>query len=209
MKKISTIEAYVFYFDILGFVDNYTSERQKALDRLRAFQRAARATFEFSQPSSFTVTLYDNVWSRINISQPGTPSLVLDYAGKVMQAAIDHGFPHFFGSITRGQHDFDPNDRMLVAKENWEDLTEQHIDITSEPHIRAAHAERWKRYFPLVGDTVWVSSEVLEKNSLPELSGFPDSAFEPFGTWFDLATDTQADKKWPFLESRFHAIRPK
>jgi len=204
----STVEVYVFYFDVVGFVDRFLSEGQGALTHLRAFQRAARGAFEFSRPHSYVVTLYDNVWSRINVSQPGTPSLVLDFAGNVMSAAIQHGFPIFFGAITRGLHDYDPDDRMLVAKENWEDLTEQHLDITSEPHVRAALTEKWSRRGIGPQNSVWVSSEVVTGGSLAALSSYPGSAFEPIGGWFELSA-LDNGRAWPFPEARFHAIQPR
>lgn len=210
LGSTSTVEVYVFYFDVIGFVDRFLSQGQEALTHLRAFQRTARAAFEFSRPHSFVVTLYDNVWTRINVSQPGTPSLVLDFAGKVMNAAIDHGFPTFFGAITRGIHDYDPNDRMLVAKNSFEDLTEQHLDITSEPHVRAAFAEKWAKHVTAARDSVWVSAEVVANDSLSALSSYPDSAFEPFGSWFELgALDANGERRWPFAGARFHAIRPR
>jgi hypothetical protein len=199
---------YVFYFDVIGFVERFLSEGQEALTNLRAFQRKARAAFEFSRPNSFVVTLYDNVWSRINASQPGTPSLVLDFAGTVMSAAIEHGFSTYFGAITRGIHDYDPSDRMLVAKNDWEDLTEQHLDITSEPHVRAALAEKWSKRGTGTPNSVWVSSEVVNGGSLTGLSSFPTSAFEPVGGWFEL-TALDNGRRWPFAEARFHAIGPK
>lgn len=210
MASVSTVEIYVFYFDVIGFVDQFLSQGEGALAELRAFQRKARAAFGFSWPHSFVVTLYDNVWSRINASQPGTPSLVLDFAGEVMNAAIDHGFSTFFGSITRGQHDYDPNDRMLVAKESWEDLTEQHLDITSEPHVRAALAEKWAKRVSAAPNSVWVSSEVVGNDSLTALSSYPDSTFEPVDGWFDLsAQEVGGGRRWPFSHARFHAIRPR
>src|SRR5690242_20806743 len=73
----------------------------------------------------------------------------------------------FFGCITRGVHDFDPADRMLVAGETFEDLREQHLDLTSEPHIRAAVAEKWSRCTELPTNCVWVSAEVVDLSALP------------------------------------------
>jgi len=128
-----------------------------------------------------------------------------------MNAAIDHGFPTFFGAITRGLHDFEPNERMLVSKDGWEDLTEQHLDITSEPHVRAALAEKWaKGNISAAKNSVWVSSEVVGNNSLTALSSYPDSTFEPVGNWFELgALVDQGGRHWPFAETQFHAIRPR
>lgn len=210
MASVQTVEMYVFYFDLSGLVARYLSDGQRALDQLREFQRQARAEFTFSRPHSFVATLYDNVWARINVAQPGTPSLVLDFAGNVMRAATDHGFPQFFGCITRGWHDYDPGDRMVVAKESFEDMTELHLDITSEPHVRAAMAEKWAKPSPPPEGVVWVSSEVVGSESLAALATFPDSAFQPLGDWFDIqAANDGHGRAWPFTQSRFHAIRPK
>lgn len=210
MANVQTVEMYVFYFDLSGFIARYLSDGQRALDQLRAFQRQARTGFSFSRPHSFVATLYDNVWARINVAQSGTPSLVLDFAGNVMRAAADHGFPHFFGCITRGWHDFDPDDRMVVAKESFEDITELHLDITSEPHVRAAMAEKWAKPSTQSEGLVWVSSEVIGSESLAALATFPDSAFQPHGDWFDIgASNDGHGRAWPFPQSRFRAIRPK
>jgi len=208
LTSAPTVGVYVFYFDVIGFVDRFLSEGQEALTQLRSFQRAARAAFTFSRPHSFVVTLYDNVWSRITVGEPGTPSLVLDFAGNVMGAAIEHGFPTFFGAITRGMHDYESNDRMLVGKESWDDLTEQHLDITSAPHIRAVLAEKWSTRGAGPQDSVWVSSEVVNGDSLIPLASFPDSAFKPVADWFELGT-LDNGRRWPFAESRFHAIVPR
>jgi len=208
--NISSVEVFVFYFDVLGFVDQYLSSPTSALNRLRAFQRAAREAFAFGREHSYVVTLYDNVWARFNVTELGTPSLLLDFAGHTMSAAQSHGFPHFFGAITRGIHDFDPNDRMLVGGESFEDLKEQHLDVTSEPHIRAAFAEKWARVNDLPKDCVWVGADVADLEGLEAQAGFPDSAFGPFGETFDLANlSLQNGSGWPFDASRFRAIRPK
>jgi len=178
------------------------------LEQLRGFQRAARAEFAFGHEHSYVATIYDNVWARFNAIEPGTPSLVLDLAGHAMKAALAHGFPHFFGCITRGMHEFDPNDRMLVGGENFEDLREQHIDVTSEPHIRAAHAERWSRLSAFPRDCVWVSSEVLDLKLLPAECSFPDSTVAPFGETFDIShAALRNGERWKFSPSQFRAVR--
>ena len=206
--QTSTVDVYVFYFDVAGFVDQYLAHGAEALDRLRKFQRAARVAFEFGHKHSYVVTLYDNVWARINVIEPGLPSLLLDFAGRVMHASRSHGFDRFFGSITRGAHDFDPNDRTLVGGGSFEDLKEQHLDVTSEPHIRAALAEKWSALERFPKDCVWVCCDAVDLASLPTQSTYPDSAFEPFGDEFDLApVRLQNDRAWPFNASRFRAIR--
>ncbi|KAF0190875.1 MAG: hypothetical protein FD165_2336 [Gammaproteobacteria bacterium] len=209
MGTVQTVDVYVLYFDVRGFVARFLSEGQHALDQLRGFQKAARAGFEFSRPHSLVVTLYDNVWARVNASQPGAPSLVLDYAGKVMSAAEEFGYPNFYGAVTRGLHDFDPDDRMLVAKESLEDITEQHMDMTSEPHIRAVLAEKCLKRHTELGNVVWVSSEVLGAESLDALL-YPDSTFQARGDPVDLRHIVDTDSHgWSFTQSLFYPIRPR
>ena len=206
--EISQVDAYVFYFDVIGFVDDYLANGADALHRLRLFQRAARAEFAFGHEHSYVATIYDNVWARLNAVEPGMPSLLLNFAGDTMQAAREYGFNRFFGCITRGVHDFDPNDRMLVGGENFEDLREQHLDVTSEPHIRAALAEKWSRLARFPKDCIWISSEVSNLPSLSAQCAYPNSSFEPFGPAFDLAgAELQGGRTWPFASSRFRAIR--
>lgn len=204
----STVDVYVFYFDVVGFVDQYLAHGTEALNRLRNFQRSARAAFAFGHKHSYVVTLYDNVWARLNVIEPGMPSLLLDFAGHVMHASCSHGFDRFFGSITRGVHDFDPNDRMLVGGESFEDLKEQHLDVISEPHIRAALADKWSRLDSFPKNSVWVCEDVLDLGSLPAQCNYPNSAFDSFGDEFDLAqVPLQNGQVWPFNSSRFRAIR--
>lgn len=204
------VDVYVFYFDVVGFADQFLEHGHAALERLRRFQRISRHAFEFGREHSYVVTLYDNVWARVNVAEPGLPSLLLDYAGQIMSSAESEGFPKYFGAITRGSHFYDPNDRMLVAGENFEDLREQHIDATSEPHIRAAFAEKWTAKLQLPQNCVWVSSEVAEPSTLAAQGGFPDSSFDPFGPVFDVADLPMPNgRRWPFSESRFGAICPK
>jgi hypothetical protein len=205
-----TIDVYVFYFDIIGFVDEYLAHDGSALKRLRSFHRRARRKFSFGREHSYVVTLFDNVWARVNADESGTPSLLLDFAAHVMRAAESEGFSKYFGAITRGEHTYDLNDRMLVGGQSFEDLQEQHIDATSEPHIRAALAEKWSAVLDLPKHCVWVSSEAVEPSLLSAQAGFPDSAFEPFEGPFDVvASPLPNGRRWPFANSRFGAIRPK
>jgi hypothetical protein len=206
--RIDKVNAFVFYFDIVGFVEVFVSNRQEALDRLRRFQKNARHAFPSGHEHTYVVTLFDNVWSRVNADDPGQPSLLLKYAGDVMRAALNEGFCNFFGAITRGVHDFDPNDRLLVGRENFEDLSEQHIDVTSEPHIRAAYVERWARNPSFPQSCVWVSSDVLDLRTLPAHAQFNGCDFEPFGDEFDISGVPLSDgRQWPFVPSKFRAIR--
>jgi len=204
----ASVEVYVFYFDIVGFVDEFLTHGDAALDRLRRFHRHSRNEFAFGRKHSYIVTLFDNVWARVNATEPGSPSLLLDFAGHVMQAAHSAGFTKYFGAITRGIHQYDANDRMLVGGESFEDLREQHIDATSEPHIRAALAEKWAVATDLPKHCVWVSSEVADQSALFAQASFPDSAFVPIGDAFNLgAMPLPTGKRWPFALSTFGAIR--
>lgn len=208
---IRKIDVYVFYFDVVGFVDQFLSDGQDALTRLRQFQRRARNKFEFGGAQSYVVTLYDNIWARVNATEHGVLSLLLNFAGHVMHAANAEGFGSYFGSITRGIHDFDLDDRTLVGGNSFEDLRVQHIDMTSEPHIRAAYAEKWSRdCSELRKNCVWVSSDAVESRTLPDQCAYPDSSARPFGEEFDLANLVLKNgRKWPFPSSRFRAIRAK
>jgi hypothetical protein len=205
------VEVFVFYFDIVGLVDTFLEHGEVALERLRRFHRRCRDAFAFGHEHSYLLTVFDNVWARLNTSEPGMPSLLLDYAGHVMRVAQVEGFEKYFGAITRGSHFYDPADRMLVGGKSFEELREQHIDATSEPHIRAASAEKWATSpLNLPKSCVWVSSEVAEPSELSAQAGFPDSTFVPFGAEFDLAKHPLSDKRhWRFELSRFAAIRPK
>jgi hypothetical protein len=207
-ESIQRTDVFVFYFDVAGCVDQFLTRGDATLSRLRRFQRAARHDFEFGRENSYVATLFDNVWARINATEPGLPSLLLNFAGRVMDAAQSEGFDSFFGCITRGTHDFDPSDRMLVGGDRFEDLREQHLDMTSEPHIRAAYAERWQRVPTLPDNCVWVSAEAVPPRSLEAEASFPDSAFRPFREEFDLKHHTLATgKQWPFSHSLFRGIR--
>lgn len=207
--NIRKIDVYVFFFDVVGFVAKYLSTGEEALIRLRRFQCNARRAFEFDRDNSYVATVYDNVWSRVNATEPGLPSLLLNFAGRVMRAAEAEAFDKYFGCITRGIHDYAPDDRMLVGGDSLEDLREQHLDVTSEPHIRAALCEKWRRHPDLPDNCVWVSSEAVVPSTLEEQAGFPNNAFEPYGGAFDLAaTPLRNGRPWPFpRQSTFRAIR--
>jgi hypothetical protein len=99
---------------------------------------------------------------------------------------------------------------MLVGRESFEDLSEQHIDVTSEPHLRAALAEKWGSSSALPQNCVWVSAEAIAADSLEAEASFPDSTFSPFASEFDLASVSLANgRRWPFAASKFRAIRAK
>ena len=207
-RRAETVEVHVFYFDVANVIADFLQDPPSTLERLRTFQRSARREFSFGREHSYVATLYDNVWCRVNASQPGLPSLLLNYAGSVMRLAEKHGFKDFFGCITRGLHEYDPEDRILIGGESLEDLKEQHLDITSEPHIRAACAEKWRSIAPAPPNSVWVSSEVLGESTLAMEASFPDATFIAAGAPFDLSGLKIGERVWPFANSKFHAIHP-
>lgn len=203
------VDVFVFYFDLANVVANFLRDQSETLRKLRAFQRSARRSFPFGYEHSFVVTLYDNVWCRVNASQPGLPSLLLNFAGSVMCAARTEGFPEFFGCVTRGYHEYCPDDRMLVGGASFEDLKEQHIDATSEPHIRAAYAEKWRKLVTAPPNSVWVSTEVLGASTLAAEASYPDASFTLLDGVFDLAQTSHPNvQPWPFSQSKFQAIGP-
>lgn len=202
------VEVFVFYFDVANVVAKFLEDETETLRRLRTFQRFARREFPFAYENSYVATLYDNVWCRVNAVQPGLPSLLLNFAGSVMQAARREGFNEFFGCITRGQHEYCLEDRILVGCESLEDLKEQHLDITSEPHIRAAHSEKWRPLVPAPPNSVWVSSEVFAGSTLSAEAAYPDATFGVLSDEFDLSEACRNGKPWPFAQSKFGAIGP-
>lgn len=208
-----TIEAYIFYFDVIGFAAAYHDDSDQAARNLRGFQRQARQAFSFSHDHSYIVTFADSVWCRVNVDEPGCPSLVVDFAGETMRLARKAGFPKYFGVITRGEHAFSLSDRKLVGKESLGDLTEQHIDMMSEPQIRAAFAEKWSKDLakegrsPTGSSAVWVSLEVIDESGLRACAELPDAKYSPVGAAFDLSTLTPKQRSgWPFPFGTFHGI---
>ena len=99
---------------------------------------------------------------------------------------------------------------MLVGGNSFEELRVQHIDMTSEPHVRAAYAEKWSRdCSELPKNCVWVSSDAVESRTLPDQCAYTDIA-QTYSEEFDLAALPLGNgHKWPFASSRFRAIRAK
>ena len=63
------MEAIIFYFDVIGIRDRYDSD-PNVLTKLREFQRSVReSNFPVGQEWSTLITLYDNVWARINAQE--------------------------------------------------------------------------------------------------------------------------------------------
>jgi hypothetical protein len=216
VSTLERIECFVFHFDLVGVARAYVADPPGVLDRIRCFQRASRRYFTFSGPGSYVVTAADNIWCRVNVHQPGTPSLVFNFAGSVMREAVRAGFKSFFGAITRGIHESDPRDRTRVYSGESSELNEQHVDMLSEPHMRAAEAEKCSKRLnrdgrlPIEDSCVWVSEEVIGPSPIEGHAEYPDAAFEPSGGWFDLKELTSGtDAPWPFERSRFRAIVPR
>jgi hypothetical protein len=212
---MQSIEIYVFYFDLIGVVDAYFAAPARALEKVAGFQRVARRKFEFGNSNSYVVTLADNVCCRVSSDEAGTPSLLLEYAGTVMSEAKKAGFAQYFGAITKGVHSFEPEDRTLVGKDSLADLTEQHIDITSDPYLRAIFAEKWSKQLasahqlPAPPNSVWVSSEVMDRSEIEAYAIFGSSTFSVFSPAFDLSAIATKSGQWPFKRSLFNAILAK
>ena len=101
---------------------------------------------------------------------------------------------------------------ILVPNTDPTDILIQHIDMTSEPHIRAVMAEKWSSYlakkeiYPIPVPSVWVSEEIFEGPIERELFGVDlQCVIRPES--FNLNTyESEIGKKWPFDKSRFRAI---
>jgi hypothetical protein len=210
LSILRTVGVWVFHFDLVNFIDGqYLKTGVDALHRLRKFQHKARDAFDLTgHEHSYIMTAADNVWVRVSQKEPGLPSLLIDFAGRVMTSAEDEGFTQYFGAITRGDHTYDARDRMLIARENFEDLSEQHIDLISEPHIRAAMAEKWSASGAGPTNCVWVSIEAIAPSTVQAECSYPGSTCVTFGDVFDLKAHMRKGVAWPFQESLFQAIRP-
>lgn len=156
------------------------------------------------------------MWARVAADERIPDVRVLDIAGDVMRAARNHGFEQFFGVITYGAHSFDGADRTLVSGGDPTQLLIQHIDMTSEPHIRAAFAESGPRTpcedeaLPAPPSCVWASEEVFPHADIEDhLCGISVSV-KVLPARFDLAKLPGPDgAQWPFSQALFRAIVPK
>jgi hypothetical protein len=137
-----TEDVFIFYFDIIDFVDAVV-RGQDALDRLLRFQRAVReAPLGIGEPWTTVVTFADNVWSRISSAEVAPESKVLALAAAAMNAAQNHGFARYFGVATKGPYTHWLEDKTLVGSVSEPThILRQHIDSTSEPHF----ARLWQR----------------------------------------------------------------
>jgi hypothetical protein len=211
-----TIDAFIFYFDLIGVVDQFLSQQGETLERLRQFQARARARFPFGEPHCTVKTLADNVWARVNASEHTGAVGMLELAARVMEAAHEFCFPNYFGVITRGDHVFDVLDRTTVTGSDPTDFLVQHIDMTSEPHIRAALAEKWSaslardKLSPVPVPSVWISEEVFPERDIEDAVCGLSLPFVVRRERFDLSRlPGPAGKQWPFPHARFRAITAK
>jgi hypothetical protein len=166
MNQQQQTDCFIFYFDVIGVVDEYL-KNPSVIQRIEAWQQAVRDEFHFGAADTTCKTLFDNVWARITSQHPESEMYsVLDFAGKTMRLAKQHGFQKYFGAITYGTHSYDIFGRTLVGGGDPTDILQQHIDTLSPAHIRAAFAEKWsgtlakEKRHPLL-NSVWVSEEVL------------------------------------------------
>jgi hypothetical protein len=207
------LEVFIFYFDLVGVTARFISDTDYTLACLRNFHARVRERFPVGGPHSALKTLADNVWARVNTSESVASDVhIMDLATRTMKAAEEYGFDKYFGVITKGLHTFSNEDRILVPNTDPTDILIQHIDMTSEPHIRAVMAEKWSSYlakkeiYPIPVPSVWVSEEIFEGPIERELFGVDlQCVIRPES--FNLNTyESEIGKKWPFDKSRFRAI---
>lgn len=199
-------EALIFYFDLVGVVAQFVEDQAGTLGRVRAFQDAARARFDIESAHTALTTFGDNVWARVELSAPDAIFRTLSLAASVMRDAKAHGFPVYFGAITRGWVEVKDETRSKAPHT-------AHIDMTSVPHIRAVLAEKWagalwsRRASPAPEASVWVGTEVCDEVSLQEVLTLRSVNFKIVPEIFDLK-HTDAGRPWPLQASRFQAIMP-
>lgn len=207
------LEVFIFYFDLIGVIEEYARD-PTVLDRVSVFQRAVRnRPLGLGTPWSYVVTLYDNIWARINAEEMIADHKALDLAVTAMAEARNHGFDKYFGVCTRGKHAFSLVDKTLYGGGEAVDITYQHIDSASEPQLRAGAAEKASarlakaQLLPVKSSCVWVSEEVADYDTLDAYAG-AGSAFKVLAPTFELSTISESG--WPFPDkSRFTPIGPK
>jgi hypothetical protein len=207
------LEVFIFYFDLIGIVEMYLHD-PTVLGRVESFHRAVRShPLGLGGPWSYIVTLYDNVWARINAGEMIADTKTLQLASVAMKEAQRHGFDNYFGVCTRGTHAFSLSDKTLVSGAELVDLMSQHIDSASEPQLRAGAAEKSSARLskapssPVPHSCVWISEEVADFETLESYIMAGDD-FVLLGPTFDLAKLPAA--RWPFGDkSRFTPIGPK
>lgn len=216
MPPIETVEVLIFYFDLVGVVDRYTTD-PSVIDEISAFQRQVRQIpTGWGEQYSCVVTAFDNVIARINVQDNAGAAdfFVVEFAAKTVAAAEGAGFHKCFGAVTRGLVPVDLFDQHLVSGGDPTDLRSQHLSFLGDPHIRAAFAEKWsaslarQKALPFGGrPCVWVSEEVFDPDDLPGLADTRNPDVNVLGH-FDLR-QMKTDKNWPFPQSRFSGIRPR
>lgn len=194
-------------------MDQFIEKQEDTLERLRGFHAKARSSFPLGGPHSGIKTLADNVWARVNADENIADVRTLELAAHAMKAAEEFGFPKYFGAITRGDHTFDLADRTTVTGGDPTDFLVQHIDMTSEPHMRAALAEKWSAHLerekrrPIPVQSVWVGAEVFPDGEIEENFFGMTLPYVIRPERFDLKTvPGPRGKKWPFEHSKFRAI---
>jgi hypothetical protein len=209
---LQTEEVIILLFDVIGLSDSYFEDRAGTLDRLWQWQNIARDRFPFSQPNAAVKTLADTVWARIPLYDGPAAELAVAYAILVMRAARDAGFANYFGVLTRGLHSHDVFQRTLVTGGDGTDIRQQHIDMISEPHMRAAIAEKWSAYLdregqlPVPSPSVWVGADVIEPRDLTVYLSIRQQGVVPKGRPFDLKQYPRNGRPWSFAQSVFQAI---
>ncbi|HVV15993.1 MAG TPA: hypothetical protein VHH90_02220 [Polyangia bacterium] len=198
----ATEDVFIFYFDIVDFVDAVARD-QEVLDRLLRFQRAVRGTpLGIGEPWTTVVTFADNVWARISSAELAPESKILDLAAAAMKSAREHGFASYFGVATKGPYTHWDEDKTLVGSVSEPThILRQHIDSTSEPHIRAALAEKWsaklkrKDRLPVPQPCVWIDEEIDDADVLRV--EVPDHGLVVLAETFDLQA-CDVGTKWPY-----------
>lgn len=209
------IDCFIFYFDIIGVVDEYI-KNPSVIQRIEKWQQAVLNHFSMSVQDTTCKTMFDNVWARITSHHPEADMYsVLDFAGQTMRLAKQFGFEKYFGAITYGTHSYDIMGRTIYGGANPTDIIKQHIDTLGPAHIRAGFAEKWsialakEKKHPLL-NSVWVSEEVLfgiqDLHEVVTLSNVPHN-YNVNKLNVDLSDPQYAiGKPWPFKESKFQFI---
>lgn len=211
-ETLQEMEAFIVHFDVLGIRAKYLSDTS-VLTRLREFQRSVRESkFPVGCDWSTLITLYDNVWARINAAETIADVIALELAIDVMKCAKDNGFHEYFGACTKGVHTFDIIDKTLVGDAC--DIRIQHIDTLSEPHMRAACLEKWQTELhkdgsdPVTTPCIWIAEEVADYETLVDYKRWQEFDFSILSPALDFNGYPLIDgRKWPFPEhSKFTAI---
>lgn len=204
-------EVVVFYFDVIGTTGQLLSNSPRALQRLWQFQRQSRNEFAFSNGST-VITIADNICARMKMSEPGMPESAVKYAEEVMRQARANGFCNYFGAMTRGIHKFDLTDRCFSSTEDTTEIRSRHIDVISEPYMRAVIAEYWSadlarnNRLPAPEPCIWIGTDVISDQDL-EAYASVHGGVSLVGRPFDLCQYPRSDgRMWQFSESTFCPI---